>query len=87
MFQKNASPNLFEKLVYGSGQVGLNALYTLFSSYVLLFYTDVIGINASTVGLIVLVSKFFDGFSDLIAGQLIDTHKSKYGHCIPVLMR
>lgn len=87
MFQKNATPNLFEKLVYGSGQVGLNALYTLFSSYVLLFYTDVIGINAATVGLIVLVSKFFDGFSDLIAGQLIDTHKSKYGHCIPVLMR
>lgn len=87
MFQKNAKPNLFEKLIYGSGQIGLNALYTLFSSYVLLFYTDVVGINAATIGLVVLVSKFFDGFSDLIAGQLIDTHKNKYGHCIPVLMK
>ena len=87
MLQKNAKPNLFEKLIYASGQVGLNALATLFSSYVLLFYTDVIGINAATVGTIILISKLFDGFSDIIAGQIIDTHKSKYGHCIPVIMR
>lgn len=87
MFQKNAKPNLLEKLIYASGQIGLNAFYTLFSSYVLLFYTDVMGVKASNVGLIILFSKLFDGFSDLIAGQIIDKHKSKYGHCIPVLMR
>lgn len=87
MFQKNAKPNLLEKLTYASGQIGLNALYTLFSSYVLLFYTDVIGIKAASIGLVILFSKLFDGFSDLIAGQIIDKHKSKYGHCIPVLMR
>lgn len=87
MLQKNDKPDLFEKLVYASGQVGLNAMCTLFASYVLLFYTDVIGVNAATVGTIVLISKLFDGFSDIIAGQLIDKHKSKYGHCIPVIMR
>ena len=69
--------SLFEKLIYGSGDVGLNAMYTLFSSYVLMFYTDVLMINAALIGTVIMISKIFDGISDLIAGQLIDKHKNK----------
>lgn len=87
MFQKNEKPNLLEKLIYGSSQIGLNAMYTLFASYIILFYTDVKGINPASVGTVILLCKVFDGFSDLIAGQYIDTHKSKYGHCIPILLK
>ncbi len=76
-----------EKFIYGSGDIGLNAMYTLFSSYVLFFYTDVIGLKASLIGAVILASKIFDGFSDFIAGHWIDTHKRKRGHCIPVLMK
>lgn len=74
---KHKKVSLFEKLVYGSGQIGMNVMYTLFSSYVLLFYTDVVGINPAMIGGVILASKIFDGISDLIAGQLIDTHKSE----------
>ena len=84
---KKDKVGVVEQFVFGSGQVGLNALYTLFSSYVLYFYTDVIGMNAALIGTVILISKVFDGVSDLIAGQLIDTHKSKRGHCIPVLAK
>ena len=59
--------SLFEKIIYGSGDIGLNAMYTLFSSYVLFFYTDVIGMNAAIIGTVILISKIFDGISDLIA--------------------
>ncbi|MDR1866982.1 MAG: glycoside-pentoside-hexuronide (GPH):cation symporter [Treponema sp.] len=79
--------NFFEKIVYGSGDVGLNAGYTLFSAYVLYFYTDVIGMNPAIIGGIILISKVFDGFSDMIAGYWVDTHKTKRGHCIPILMK
>ncbi len=79
--------SIFEKVLYGSGDIGLNAMYTLFSSYVLYFYTDVIGMNAAIIGSVILASKIFDGISDLIAGQWIDTHKGKGGHCIPILMK
>lgn len=78
---------LFEKVIYGSGDIGLNAMYTLFSSYVLFFYTDVIFMDAALIGTVIMISKIFDGVSDLVAGQLIDTHKSKRGHCIPVLLK
>ncbi len=36
---------------------------------------------------LIMISKILDGFSDPIAGQLIDTHRSKRGHCIPVLLK
>lgn len=85
--QENQKVSLAEKLVYGSGQLGLGALFTLFSSYVLYFYTDAIGMNAAIVGTIILVSKLFDGISDIVAGQLVDTHVEKKGHCIPVMVK
>ncbi len=81
------SVGIFEKLVYGSSGIGLNAMYTLFSTYVLFFYTDVVGFSPAIAGVVILVSKLMDGISDLIAGQYIDTHKGKGGHCIPVITR
>ena len=87
MLNKTKHVSLLEKIIYGSGDIGLNAMHTLFSSYVLFYYTDVIGINAAMIGTVVMFSKLFDGISDLIAGQLIDTHKGKGGHCIPVIMK
>ena len=83
MNPKTKKVGIVEKIIYGSGDIGINAMYTLFSSYVLFFYTDVIGLNAAIIGTCILFSKIFDGISDLIAGQYIDTHKGKRGHCIP----
>lgn len=87
MSENTGKISMFEKLIYGSGAFGLNALYTLFSAYILFFYTDVILLNAGLVGSVIAFSKVFDGFSDLIAGQFIDRHKSKRGHCIPVILK
>ncbi len=80
-------PGLLEKLLYGSGDFGLNVMFTLFSSYVLYFYTDVVGMNAAIIGSVILASKIFDGVSDLFAGHWVDTHRGKRGHCIPILMK
>ena len=38
MLKDTSKISLFEKLIYGSGAFGMNALYTLFSTYVLFFY-------------------------------------------------
>ncbi len=80
-------PGLSKKLLYGSGDFGLNVMFTLFSSYVLYFYTDVVGMNAAIIGSVILASKIFDGVSDLFAGHWVDTHRGKRGHCIPALMK
>lgn len=85
--EDNTKVGLLEKVIYGSGDVGLNVMYTLFSSYVLFFYTDVVGINAAIISVVIMICKIFDGVSDIIAGQLIDKHEGRGGHCIPVLMK
>lgn len=88
MEKSNAQQISFkEKFIFGTGDIGLNAMYTLFSSYVMYFYTDVILMNAALIGTVIMFCKIFDGFSDIIAGQLIDKHKGKGGHCIPVLAK
>lgn len=47
-----------------------------FSTY---FYTDVIGLPAAAVGMVVLVSRLLDGVSDMLAGYLMDKTDSPYG--------
>ncbi len=87
MTESRHKVGVVEKLIYGTGSVGINAMYTLFSTYVLFFYTDVVGFSPAIAGVIILVSKLMDGVSDLVAGHYIDTHKHKSGHCIPIIMR
>ncbi len=68
-----------EKVAYGFGDVGCNVLWALTASVTTYFYTNVMGISAATVGIVLLLSRCFDGFSDAIIGILVDRTKSKHG--------
>lgn len=87
MEKKYGKVGLMEKVIYGSGDVGINVMYTLFSTYVMYYYTDVVLVNAALISIVMLVSRIFDGISDLIAGRYIDTHKGKWGHCMTILVK
>lgn len=71
--------SLREKVSYGLGDVGCNLISVLSTTYIVYFYTQAMGLNAGIIGLIVFVSKFLDGISDIITGFIIDHTKSKYG--------
>ena len=47
--------------------------------FVTFFATDFMGISATTAGMIFMISKVFDGFTDLVAGYLIDHTNTKLG--------
>lgn len=85
--QNILKPKMPEIIVYGFGDVALNMTYTMFSSFVMYFYTNSMLLNASLVGLVILLSRIFDGISDVLAGSYIDNHKTKGGHCVPWLKR
>ena len=51
-----------------------------------LFYTDYVGISAATVGLVMLLSRCFDGFSDLVMGVIVERTNSKWGKSRPWLL-
>lgn len=68
---------------YGSGDVAGNVVYAFIASFVMIYLSDTIGLNPGIVGTLIMVSKFFDGFTDLIFGGFIDRTNTKMGKARP----
>ncbi|MDO4175421.1 MAG: glycoside-pentoside-hexuronide (GPH):cation symporter [Eubacteriales bacterium] len=71
--------SLIEKIAYGMGDVACNVVFAITSSLLVYFYTNVVGVSAALVGTILLVSRLFDGISDLAMAQIMDKVNSKHG--------
>lgn len=59
-------------LAYASGDAANNLSFSLAGTFLILYYTNVIGIAGATVGFMFLIVKVFDAFTDVGAGRLID---------------
>lgn len=68
---------------YGAGDVAGNVVYAFLSSFVMIYLTNTVGLNAGIVGTIIAVSKIFDGITDVFFGTMIDKTKSKMGKARP----
>ena len=64
---------------YGSGDLAGNVVYAFLSSFVMIYLTNVIGLKAGIIGTLIMVSKLFDGVTDVFFGSLIDKTKSRLG--------
>lgn len=76
----------YNKVGYGSGDVAGNVVYAFLSSFLMIFLTDTIGMNAGVVGTLMMVSKLFDGVTDVFFGSLIDKTKSRMGRARPWML-
>lgn len=74
------------RFAYGCGDTACNVVFGMISTLLTLFYTDYVGINAATIGLIMLISRMFDGVSDAIMGILVERTKSKWGKSRPWIL-
>ncbi len=75
-----------EKIAYGLGAVGKDMVYALSASYVMYYYQDILGLNASFVGLILMIARVFDAINDPLMGVLVAKTKSKWGRFRPWLI-
>jgi glucuronide carrier protein len=73
-------------LGYGAGDAANNFAFSMTSMFLLLYYTDVVGLAATTVGTLFLVVRVFDGFADLFAGRLVDRTNTRWGRFRPYLL-
>lgn len=71
------------KFIYGMGDFGNNFNWTLVSSFLMYFYTDVFGVSMGAVSLLMLLSRGWDAINDPIIGSLADKTKSKWGRYRP----
>ena len=74
---------LYNKVGYGGGDFAANMVYGLISSFVMIYLTNTIGMDAGIIGTLILVSKLLDGVTDILFGSLIDRTHSKFGKARP----
>ncbi len=77
---------LGERLAYGCGDTACNIVFGMISTLLTLFYTDYAGISVATVGLVMLISRIFDGTSDVIMGFIVNRTNSKWGKTRPWIL-
>lgn len=77
---------LFERISYATALGGQNLMYTYVNFFIMIFYTDVMGILPAAAGTLFLVARIWDAVNDPIMGMIVDQTRSRWGKCRPYLM-
>lgn len=75
-----------EILSFSSSAFGRSMIYTLMSTFLLIFYTDAMQLTPSHAGLIILAARIFDAANDPVMGIIADKTKTKFGKLRPYLL-
>ena len=67
-----------EKLGYGIGDFGFNLYWANISAFLLIFYTDVMGLAAGAVGTMLLATKLLDAVTDPLMGAMADRTRTRW---------
>lgn len=75
-----------EKIAYGLGDTASNIIFQTVMMFLLIFYTDVVGISPALVGTLFLVVRLFDAITDPLMGALADRTQTRWGQFRPYLL-
>jgi GPH family glycoside/pentoside/hexuronide:cation symporter len=78
-------PSLWTKFAYGFGSVAYGVKDNGFSYFLLIFYSQVVGVDARLVGLAITAALVIDAISDPIVGYWSDNFRSHWGRRHPFM--
>jgi glucuronide carrier protein len=73
-------------LGYAAGDLANNLAFSLQALFLLIYYTNVVGLNPAPIATMFLVVRAWDAFADLAAGRLVDLTHSRWGKFRPYLL-
>jgi glucuronide carrier protein len=73
-------------LGYAGGDAANNLTFSLTSMFLLVYYTDVAGIAAGAAGTVLLVSRVWGAFTDILTGRIVDKTNTRWGRFRPYLL-
>lgn len=73
-------------LAYGGGDAANNMAFSLAMTFLALYLTDVARIGPATVGLMFLLMRAVDAFTDVAMGSLIDRTQTRFGKFRPWIL-
>ena len=71
---------------YGLGSLGKDLALGVIGSYLLIFYTDILGISAAAAGVILVATKIWDAINDPMMGAIVDRTNSRWGRFRPYIL-
>lgn len=78
--------SLGSKISYGLAEAGSQFSWTLVSSYLTVFYTDIVGLTPLVISIIMLVARIWDAFNDPVMGMIAERTNSRWGRFRPYLL-
>ena len=75
-----------QRIGYGVGDFGINLYFISVMTYLLYFYTDVLGISAVAAGGVLLVARIIDAVTDPIMGAIAERTRSRWGRLRPHIL-
>ena len=74
-------------LAYAAGDAANNVSFTMAGMFLILYYTNVVGIEGGVIGTMFLVLRFIDAFTDVFMGRIIDMKKpGRLGKFRPIIL-
>ncbi len=90
MPQPNSAPaerlSLTEKIAYGLGDTASNFYFQAFNLFLFYYYTDIYGLNAGAVAMLMLVARVLDAVMDPLMGVVADRTKTRWGKFRPYIL-
>ena len=86
--QKNEEGRLavWQRLCYGCVDAGGMFSFSMVSSYLTVFYTDVVGLTPAVISIIMLVARIWDGINDPMMGIICEKTNTRWGRYRPYLL-
>jgi GPH family glycoside/pentoside/hexuronide:cation symporter len=72
-----------QRIGYGMGDFASNLIWQVQVMFLLIFYTDVVGLVPAYVGTMFLITRLIDGVADITMGVVIDKTESRWGKSRP----
>lgn len=79
----NVGPKQY--FTYGMGNFASQLSWTMVSTYLAVFYTDVFGISTGAVAILFLVAKIWDGINDPMMGTIMERTHTRWGRFRPYI--
>lgn len=76
----------WRRVCYGCTDAGGNFAFSMVSSYLTVFYTDVVGLTPAVISLIMLIARIWDGINDPMMGIIAEKTNTKWGRYRPYLL-
>lgn len=74
-----------ERIGYGVGDLGINLFFMSSLTYLLYFYTDVLGISAAAAAGVLFAARFIDALTDPLMGLIAERTQTRWGRLRPYI--